>query len=186
MTTRDSDFLNNRAKDCIQKIKPYLRKGDRILDIGCGSAHIVKGLKELGYNITPLDVKNTSFFKDIKPIIYNGEKIPFKDNTFDVSLLITVLHHIKNPLVTLAEAKRVSKRIIIIEDLYEGLFQKYITFVMDSILNIEFFGHPHSNKTKVEWEELFKSMELKIIDWKVNKFWKFFTSGTFYLEKNSP
>lgn len=180
---RDSEFLKNRKNDFIRKIEPYLKKTDSIIDIGCGGAHIAKALKDMGYHATPLDIKNKSYFEDMQPIIYNGEKIPFPDASFDVALLLTVLHHIKNPLITLAEAKRVSKRIIIIEDLHVGLFQKYLTFAMDSLLNREFFGHPHTNKTEKEWETTFQEMGLKILDRKKNNFWYFFTSGTFYLQK---
>ena len=182
---RDSRFLNDRGRDAVLKIKPYLKPTDRILDIGCGGAHIAAALRKLGYDITPLDVKNKSYFDDIQPIIYGGRKIPFRDDAFDVSLLLTVLHHIKDPVATLIEAKRVSRRIIIAEDLFVGEFQKYFTFAMDSVLNREFFGHPHSNKTKEEWAAVFRELGLKIVDQKSNDFWRFFTSGLFYLEKKS-
>jgi len=185
---RDSSFLNDRSSDTVRKIGPYLKKEDLILDIGSGGAHVAHELKTLGYDITTLDIKNKSYFEDVRPIIYNGQTIPFPDDHFDVSLLLTVLHHTKDPLSVLAEAKRVSKKIIIIEDLHKGWIQKYLTFAMDSILNREFFGHPHSNKTKSEWESSFKEMGLTIIDKKTND-WGFkylptwFTSGTFYLKK---
>lgn len=187
-TVRDGDFLNNRKSDIVRKIEPYLKKGDRILDIGSGGAHIAHELKTSGYDITTLDIKDKSYFEDVRPIIYDGRTIPFPDDRFDISLLLTVLHHIKDPLSILAEAKRVSKRIIIIEDLHEGWIQKYLTFAMDSILNREFFAHPHSNKTMAEWESSFREMKLTILDKKTNN-WGFkhlpawFTSGTFYLEK---
>jgi ubiquinone/menaquinone biosynthesis C-methylase UbiE len=182
-TIRDSNFLKDRKSDIVGKIEPYLKKTDRILDIGCGGAHVAKTLKDAGYHITPLDIRNKSYFKDIQPVIYDGKKIPFADNSFDIALLLTVLHHIKDPLATLAEAKRVSKRIIIIEDLHVGWLQKYLTFAMDSFLNREFFGHPHTNKTEEEWEAVFRKMGLNILDRKKNNFWHFFTSGTFYLQK---
>jgi len=180
---RDSKFLKKRAEDMVSQIKPYILESDRILDIGCGGCHIAKNLKDEGYDVTPLDVKDKSCFEDVRPIIYDGENIPFENNSFSVSLLLTVLHHTRYPACVLGEAKRVSKRIIIIEDLYDGLFQKYLTFIMDSILNMEFFGHPHSNKTKEEWETLFEEIGLKILDQKSHTFWRFFTSGIFYLER---
>lgn len=119
-TVRDSDFLNNRSNDTTRKIEPYLKKSDRILDVGSGGAHIAKALKDLGYNVTLLDIKNKCYFEDVQPIIYDGKTIPFDNDTFDVALLLTVLHHTKDPLAVLAEAKRVSKRMIIIEDLYDS------------------------------------------------------------------
>jgi ubiquinone/menaquinone biosynthesis C-methylase UbiE len=34
---------------------------------------------------------------DTKPVLYDGKKMPFKDNVFDAALLITVLHHTPDP-----------------------------------------------------------------------------------------
>ncbi len=180
---RNSAFLNKRAKDIFEKIHPYLQEGDRIIDIGCGGGHVAKIFKNFGYNVVPIDIKNKSYFEDIQPIIYDGNEIPFNNNEFDVSFLINVLHHTKDPIAVLSEAKRVSKRIIVIEDLYKGFLQKYFTFAMDSILNREFFGHPHSNRTEEEWKSTFRKLGLEIVDEKKNNFWIFFTSGLFYLQK---
>ncbi len=184
-TVRDSHFLNNRGSEEVKKIEPYLKKTDRILDIGTGGAHVAKALKDAGYAITPLDIKNKSYFEDVQPILYDGKIMPFQDDSFDVSLLLTVLHHTKDPVAILTEAKRVSKRIIVMEDIHSGLIQKYLTFAMDSALNREFFGHPHSNKTEAEWEAVFYDLGLKILDYKSHDFWRFFTSGTFYLEREN-
>jgi ubiquinone/menaquinone biosynthesis C-methylase UbiE len=187
-TVRDSHFLNDRSSDTVRKIGSYITKKDRILDIGSGGGHVAHELKALGYHITTLDIKNKSYFDDVRPVTYDGRTIPFPDDHFDVSLLLTVLHHTEDPISILAEAKRVSKKIIIIEDLHKNVTQKYLTFIMDSVLNREFFGHPHSNKTKAEWESSFKEMGLTILDEKTND-WGFkylpawFTSGTFYLKK---
>ncbi len=167
----------------ISRIRPYLEKGYRILDIGSGSCHIAKRLKDEGYSVVPLDVKDKSCFDEITPAVYDGKKIPFPDSSFDVSLLVTALHHIREPVSIMEEAKRVSPRIIIIEDLHSSIFQKYLTFAMDSILNREFFGHPHSNKTEAEWGVVFRDLGLRVVDKRISRFWKFFTSGVFYLER---
>lgn len=175
------DESRPRVKAILGEIMPYLKKGDRILDIGSGSCVVAKGLKDSGYEITLLDVVDKSAYPDFRPIIYDGKNIPFSDNSFDVALLITVLHHTKEPVGILKEAVRVAPRIIVMEDLYNGPFQKYLTFAMDSFLNREFFGHPHTNKTEREWEKVFGKLGLKILDRHIHNFWAFFTSGTFYL-----
>ncbi len=177
------EFRDARAKEILGKVAPYLKESDRILDIGSGSCTVAKGLKDGGYKITLLDVVNKSVYQDFHPIIYDGRNIPFPDDNFDVALLITVLHHTKEPVEILREASRVAPRVIVMEDLYKGFFQKYLTFVMDSSLNREFFGHPHTNMTKEEWEKVFGSLGLKIMDRNVHNFWRLFTSGTFYLER---
>lgn len=172
-----------RVNEILGKIAPYLKEGDRILDIGSGNCTVARELKDSGYKVTLLDVVDKSMYSDLRPMIYDGENIPFPDDSFDVALLITVLHHTKGPVAILKEAARVSPRIIVMEDLYKGFFQKYLTFAMDSFLNREFFGHPHTNMTEREWEKVFSKLELKILDRNIHNFWRFFTSGTFYLQR---
>lgn len=174
---------NPRVREILREITPYLKRGDRILDIGSGGCTVAKSLKDNGYEITPLDVIDKSVHQDFRPLIYDGKNIPFPDNSFDVALLITVLHHTKKPVEVLREAVRVAPRIIVTEDLYKGFFQKYLTFAMDSLSNWEFFGHPHTNMMQGQWEEVFRGLGLKILDRNIHNFWTFFTSGTFYLER---
>lgn len=181
-------MMNNFSRKLIDarmtEISPYLQTGDRIVDIGSGNCFLAERLISLGYSVTSVDIKNKSKVKNIIPIIYDGKNLPLGDDSFDVALLITVLHHVKEPVQVLEEAKRVAKRIIIMEDLYRNSFQKYITFIMDSVINLEFYGHPHSNKTDKEWLNTFEKLNLNTRDKKQNNFWKLFTNGTYYLARN--
>ena len=180
---RNSGFHKKRTARLAAEIEPYLGTGDRILDIGSGSGHIARRLKEMGYAVTALDIVDKSMFEDVRPVRYDGKTIPFADDSFDIAFLVTVLHHVTDPVALLRETKRVARRIVVIEDLYRGVLQKYLTYAMDSILNREFIGHPHSNKSKEEWEEAFRALGLTIVDQRAHVFWRFFTSGTFYLKK---
>lgn len=155
---------NKGAEDRIKKIKPYLDKKDKILDIGSGSCIVCEILNKEGYNITPIDIKNLSFAENIKPIIYDGSKIPFKNDEFNTSLILTVLHHTPIPEKVLEEAKRVSKTIIIIEDIYTNIFNKYVTYFFDSLFNLEFINHFHTNKNNKEWKKTFNRKGLKLLD----------------------
>ncbi len=150
-------------------IFPYLENRDKVLDIGCGLGRITKMIKDKGCKTTPLDIRDLSIVEDISPLIYNGKKIPFADKSFDVSLIVTVLHHTPNPEAILKEAKRVSKKIVVIEDIYENKLQKYFTFLNDSVLNLEFSGHPHSNMNDLEWKKTFKKLNLKLVNAKYSK-----------------
>jgi ubiquinone/menaquinone biosynthesis C-methylase UbiE len=139
------------------------------LDIGSGLGTICSKLLNGKYNITPLEIKDLSLYDNVKPIIYNGIEIPFKRNHFDVAFLLTVLHHTPDPKKILIEAKRVAKRIIILEDIYSNVFQKFLAFFWCSLLGLDFFRHPHSNKTDSEWRELFRELNLKLIDVKYHR-----------------
>lgn len=171
-----------RRQGIIRKIEKYLTKGDRILDIGCGLGSISQALMDAGHQVTSIDIQNGSLYPEVKPIVYDGIHIPFKSNSFDVALLITVLHHTPDPQAIIAEARRVAKKIIIIEDTIEGEFQKYATFVMDSVLNLEFMGHPHTNKSDAGWHKVFKDLKLKKTSSVRHTYWKLFTSTTYVLK----
>jgi len=71
--------------------------------------------------------------------LYDGKKIPYDDDSFDVALLITVLHHTPHPEKILQEAQRVAKKIVLVEDVYSTVFHKYVTYFFDSLVNFEFW-----------------------------------------------
>src|SRR3989344_3990058 len=80
---------------------------DSILDIGCGdgklSALILKRRPKL--SITGLEVLRRKRC-EIKYKVFNGIRIPLKDNSVDLCLLVDVLHHTADIPQKLAEAKR--------------------------------------------------------------------------------
>lgn len=172
-----------RSDRLLDNISEYLKRGESALDVGCGAGNITKRLQERGHKVTGLDITNISIHPEIEPVIYDGGKFPFKNNSFDVAIIITVLHHVDDPEKMLKEARRVAKRIIIVEDIYESSWQKYLTYVMDSVVNFEYFGHPHTNKSDEGWKKTFKKLRLKLLGSKYESFWRFFRSGIYHLEK---
>ena len=103
-----------KAKIKANRLFKFYHTKDYILDIGSGNCALNLLTKKAGFDILGLDIVNKSAFHEIKPIIYNGGKLPFKENEFDIVQLITVLHHIKAPEETLKEAIRVGKKNLII------------------------------------------------------------------------
>lgn len=173
------------ARFKLTRIRNYLRSGDRILDIGAGAGSVCILLEAEGCNVTPLDVEDRTLSEQIKPVIYDGITIPYSEKSFDTALLLTVLHHTQDPLTILSEAKRVATNVIIIEDIYTNTFQRYLTYIFDSLFNFEFIGHPHSNKTDTEWKELFDELGLTLKDSRYDRFLLFFKQATYCLEQDS-
>ena len=169
------------GKSKINRTQNYLNKDDKILDIGCGPASVSLLLTQKGYDVTPLDIKDLSFTDSIKPVVYDGNHIPFEDKEFDVSLLLTVLHHVHDPIKLISEAVRVSKKIILIEDVYDNPFQKYLTYFADSLINLEIIGHPHSNKSDRQWKYIFNEMGLMLSDSTIMRYIYFFRQATYVL-----
>jgi SAM-dependent methyltransferase len=176
-------WCSKKADVKTKRLHKFYTKGESILDIGSGNCALNMQLKNLGFDITGLDIRNKSAYKEIEPVIYDGSTLPFEDNSFDIVQLITVLHHIKDPEKILREAKRVGRKVIVMEDIYESGFQKRVTFIADSINNWEFRGHPHTNKTDREWLKTFEKYDLKVQEKEYYKFLLFFKQSTYILNK---
>jgi len=140
----------------------FLKPESKIIDIGCGVGRIAKLLKSEGHHVTPIDIQNLSIYQEIAPIIYDGENIPFKKNSFDWALILTVLHHAKKPEKIIQEAKRVARNIIIIEDVYKNKTGKFVVQVLDTLYNLEIFHHPYNHKDDEGWRKIFGDNKLKV------------------------
>jgi ubiquinone/menaquinone biosynthesis C-methylase UbiE len=151
-----------RGQSMLEDFEEFLHPGETLLDVGTGIGNAAVLLLDKGYALTPLDVVNLTFTPKITPVIYDGEHMPFKNNQFETALILTVLHHTASPDTVLKEAKRVARRIIVTEDVYFNIWHKYATYFMDSLLNLEFKGHPHTNRTDGQWKATFKRMGLKL------------------------
>ncbi len=173
-----------RAKTKKKLFGKFISSNSKIIDIGTGSGQYSLTLKNAGHTITSVDIKDRTNTKFITPILYDGKKLPFENNSFDVSLLITVLHHCPEPDIVFKEALRVSKkRLIILEDVYRSHLMKYLTWGMDRLVNLEFFGHPHTNKSEEEWEALFKANGLTITHKQKLKVLLIFSQVLYVLDK---
>ncbi|HWY68178.1 MAG TPA: class I SAM-dependent methyltransferase [Terriglobales bacterium] len=100
-----------------QTIANLLPANARVLDIGCGdgllSSQIVKKRSDLVVQGIDVLVRNKTF---IPVTEFDGAVIPYANDSFDVAILVDVLHHTDDPTVLLREAKRVSRKGIVIKD----------------------------------------------------------------------
>lgn len=165
-------------------INNFLNQSHTIIDIGTGSGGLANYLMENNFEVTSVDVIDKTVHKAITPIIYDGLHLPFEDKSFDASMLITVLHHCTNPEQVFSEAVRVSKKkIMVLEDVYSNWLMKRLTWFMDSLVNMEFKDHPHTNKSEAEWEALFQKHNLGIKKKTKTKVLAIFTQVMYHLEK---
>ncbi|MGK0384471.1 MAG: SAM-dependent methyltransferase [Bacteroidia bacterium] len=172
-----------RAEVKKKRLFPFLNKGEAVLEVGAGNGALSVLLGNEGVMIQPLDIVDKSLFKEVNVRVYDGEKFPFSDKQFDACQLITMLHHTTNAEELIREAKRISNHIIVMEDIYESPFQKYITWFTDSVVNWEFYGHPHTNRTDLEWKQLFERNVLKLEKVEYYRFLFFFKQVTYVLSQ---
>ena len=107
-------------KTAIHYIDKFIKKNNRILDIGAGTGKYSIYYSTKGYDVTAVELvkhnlkvieKNN---KDIKCIHANALDLSMiKDNTYDITLLFGPMYHLisyEDKLKALNEAKRVTKK----------------------------------------------------------------------------
>lgn len=171
------------AKRKYSWVKDWILPSDSLLEIGSGPGSIIEIFRNNGHNIMGLDIADNSYNQALKPDIYDGQNMPYADNQFNCAMLLTTLHHTPDPDMIIAEAMRVAKRLIIIEDVYDTMFQAAYTKAADSITNMEFIGHPHSNRSDAEWRQCYDNMGLRLIHHKIYPLAKFFKQAVYILDK---
>lgn len=155
-------FARERAELVVGRILPHINNAKKIVDIGCGTGHIANLLMKHGKKVTPVDISNKSLVGAIKPIIYDGRRLPFPDKSFDTSLLLMVLHHTPDPKVVFSEAARVGKELVVIETVYKRLFDKILTVFFDSLGNLQPRFYWNSYHRDGDWKSFFESMGYRI------------------------
>lgn len=107
----DIKSRKTKARTIIEILKHYKNiKESRILDIGTGSGVISSEIRKISKKVYSVDVvderviKNNFAFRMVK-----GEKLPFKNNEFDIIISNHVMAHVKNDGLHLKEINRVLK-----------------------------------------------------------------------------
>ena len=79
---------------------PYIKSGDKVLDVGCGNGRLVKLFNNVNVSYTGVDNSQNLLniakknFPEHKFLDGSALDLPFPDNSFDKILFIAVLHHI--------------------------------------------------------------------------------------------
>ncbi len=155
-------FGRKFVKNKLTLIQPLLSPQEKILDVGSGNGLASYLLKESGFAVTPVDIHEGQYDEKVKPILYDGDHLPFEDKSFDTAIILTVLHHVLHPERIITETNRVCKRIIIMEDIYENKAQQYFTYFFDSLVNLFYSSCPHTNKNDGEWMRTFAEMGFEV------------------------
>lgn len=137
-----------------------------ILDLGSGEGYV----GEAAALATSADVHLADVVDfhavDLPFVQFDGEKLPFEDQAFDLTLLVFVLHHAAEQEVLLREAGRVTKGpLVILESVYVSTFQHHLLRALDILANrLRSIGamtsqeeHLHF-RTEEDWMDIFASL----------------------------
>jgi len=119
-----------RLREQAAMLGDYVRAGESVLDVGCGTGYFSRYLEEM-YAVKPmgLDVKDFRA-APISFRSFDGTSIPFPDRTFDHVLLSFALHHAHDPMTLIQECRRVARRTaFVFEELPDRLFGRILLFL---------------------------------------------------------
>lgn len=175
-------FCLIKARKVYNHCSPFLN--GKVLDVGAGRCYIAKEIlkRREDIQITCLDIIDLNK-TDLKLSMYDGEHIPFEDNSFDVVLLVYVLHHCKDPMQVLKECKRVAKkRIIIFEDTSVSAVTKLFDYVVNKVHGV---NKAYEFNSTAIWCDRFNQMGLTIdiINQNVEKEWFYPVHHTMFVLK---
>jgi len=94
------------------------KKGETLLDIGCGTGHFSFWFPNLGLKVTGIDVSLNMLgaalgrleHKEIKFVRGDAHSLPFQDKSFDLTVMITTLEFLRAPRKAVQETFRVTRR----------------------------------------------------------------------------
>ncbi|MDX1438686.1 MAG: methyltransferase domain-containing protein [Rubricoccaceae bacterium] len=167
-------LMRRRARwkwDLIVDLLPErITTNDRVLDLGGGDGYVAERIAtKTGAHVMMADV--VDYNKTTIPVsVYDGDSIPFDQDTFDLTLLVFVLHHAENAERVIQEAVRVSAdRVVVVESVYESSLQRWLLTNLDKFANaVRSNGAIRSQeeflsfRTDREWRNTFLQLGLTI------------------------
>ncbi|MCD6452743.1 MAG: class I SAM-dependent methyltransferase [Dehalococcoidales bacterium] len=121
-------YCDAMEKELFQRlVQP--RRGESLLEVGCGTGHNLKFFRGLGLDITGTDISDAmlqiaahQLGAEARLSRQPASHLSFGDNSFDIVVLITALEFMADPIAALKEAARVSR-----DRLYIGTLNKLST-----------------------------------------------------------
>ncbi|MEW5289999.1 hypothetical protein ABW286_12525 [Erwinia papayae] len=157
-----NEVLDNcRSGTLARSIKNYLKPDDKIIDIMCGTGTLTKALENAGYNIEA--VERESALYGVKNFEYKNYDENCSLGHYDVSLLITVLHHEEKYWNLLELAMAHSDKIIIVENVIDKRHTQEIHEKIDEFFNrmLNQFSAdcPGKHLSDIEWRILLSTLQ---------------------------
>jgi SAM-dependent methyltransferase len=156
---------SRRARVIAARLAKLLPADAYVLDVGCGDGEIAALIQSQRPDVTVRGVDVLVREHTRVPVEeFDGRTLPFADGSFDAVMFIDVLHHCQWPIDLLREARRVSRRAIVIKDhLLQGVGARRTLRFMDDVGNRRYgVVLPHNYLRPHQWKEAFAELELSV------------------------
>ena len=158
--------FGRRVRTLAAALASMVPPGSEVLDVGCGDGQISAQLTKSGRDISVRGIDVLLRPNSHIPVTqFDGSKIPFPDASFDLVMFVDVLHHTQDPVALLAEARRVTRRYILLKDHFRtGAIGNLTLRLMD------WFGNahhgvvlPYNYLSESEWTQTYKNVGLDLV-----------------------
>ncbi len=147
------------AKNIVKKYK--LKKGDKVLDIGCAKGFLVKDLIDIGIDAYGIDISQYAINNSLpetygRITLCSADNIFFPDKSFDFVMSINTIHNLNKSkcIKAIKEINRLSKKNSFIQvDAYKTEKQKKI--FENWVITAKYHDYTKN------WIKLFKSCNYK-------------------------
>jgi SAM-dependent methyltransferase len=165
MRTLHAPVYAHRQEVLMRLIMPHVRPECKIVDVGCGFGHLSKAIMDHSSKVVVEGLERTRREGELISVrLYDGSRMPWTDNTFDIVILADVLHHERDPDHLLKESRRISKGLTIVKDhLREGLLAQQRISLLDWAANAPYqVPCTYRYNNLQEWHEAFERAHLRL------------------------
>ncbi len=157
-------FFPYRYQQLTEMLSPHLKEVGTVLDVGSSCGRLARRLADkTRCSIVGVDVcLQPNAYIDVHH--YDGQHLPFHDSTFECVMMVDMLHHVDHIEQVLSEARRVSRRYLLIKDHYwENRFDLLGLRVSDYIGNAPYGVPLPYNYLRLEaWQTTFERLNLTV------------------------
>jgi SAM-dependent methyltransferase len=167
MTIRyHSQTVRKETLHTVSLVAPHLDRGMAVLDVGCGEGYVGEELAARGVReVHGADICDLRRTRNLPFAAYDGERLPFGDERFDLVMLNFVLHHVPDEKKTalLHEALRVTRaKVFILEDTPTTAFDRFVSQRHGDAYRRKIDSDaPFGFLTPGQWRWLFRGMGLE-------------------------
>jgi SAM-dependent methyltransferase len=143
------------AERVLPCLLPQVSPRMRVLDFGNGSGAVAHTLaQKSGARVVGVDVAQNSLFP-IPVVAYDGERLPFRNGTFDLVYAVFVVHHCPDVPAILKEMVRVSRgRILLVEDVWTNWKNRFWLYFFHVLFDLFMFSMTLLGRA--EWSSYFR------------------------------
>jgi hypothetical protein len=147
-----SGAYTNRGSDTTDGQKQWLLnhvgQEHRVLEIGPGKHALCDQLAR-SYDVTTLDLHPMGPRPHLRSVVGMAERLPFRDKSFDTTIICMVLEHVRSLTVSFLELERVTRHRVLIVTPQQRFYRVTFDYHLHFFYSLQHLAsHVHTGKTE--------------------------------------